>query len=85
MSNLPVIDKGIPLPRREVRTKLGLERMVPEDSIALGNDKPAAQRAHAAAAYLRKRDPNWKFTVRITEDGYRIWCLSSPNKGEGGR
>ena len=68
------IEKGIPVPEGySGESKYPFEHMAVGDSFAPA--PPDRARVRAAAAWYAKRHPRYRFTVRTTPAGTRVWRI----------
>lgn len=65
------IDKGVDIPTS--RTRYPFSEMDPGDSILFESEKQAASARVAAVRFAQARSPEWGFTLRKVEGGWRLW------------
>jgi len=74
------IEKGVPLPARYLK-KYPFEEMKPGDSFSIVEPckKTARKQADllrsACVYFVKKKNPAWRFTTRVTKDGVRVWRI----------
>lgn len=76
MSNEKIIvDKGVDLPPRDNKQGGGwpFATMKAGDSFLCPNQNNIASGSRVAAARFRVLNPNFNFTIRKTDEGYRLW------------
>lgn len=65
------IDAGVTFP--DVRSKYPFHDMEVGDSI-LFTERPEADSARVCALrYVRAHNPDWKFSLRAVQNGWRLW------------
>lgn len=65
------IDRGVALPAS--RTRYPFSEMLPGDSILFDSEKKATSARVAAVRYAARHNPEWTFTLRRVEAGWRLW------------
>jgi hypothetical protein len=65
------IDRGIDIPAS--RTRYPFSDMEPGDSILFDAEKKATSARVAAVRYASRHSPDWTFTLRKVEGGWRLW------------
>lgn len=65
------IEQGIAMP--ETRTKYPFLDMEPGDSILFKNKNQAESARVASLRFVRVHKPDWEFTLRKVDNGWRLW------------
>lgn len=70
------IDNGLPIPasRNTDGGKYPLRKMAIGDSFIV--PLVTRDKVYPAVSYFSKRNPPYKFTIRKTDDGYRVWRIA---------
>lgn len=68
------VDSDVPIP--ESRTRYPFPEMEPGDSFFLAERNMANSARVAAIRFTAKHRPDWKFQLRRTDTGWRLWRIS---------
>jgi hypothetical protein len=58
------------------RTRYPFSDMLPGDSIFFASSQKAVSARVAAVRYAQKHNPDWVFTLRKINGGWRLWRVS---------
>jgi hypothetical protein len=78
------IEKGVPLPPNYNQpgkgrpAKYPFRKMEVGDSFFLAGDKRVCGSVSSSCHHLTMRHPEFRFTVRKVEGGYRVWRIAAP-------
>jgi len=73
------IDKNIPIPKSKTkRTQYPWREMAIGDSIFVSDEEAPPSGAYTTPSYFALRNPEYKFTTRKVDGGYRIWRIPCP-------